>query len=359
MTGKIKRLDFKFLFYIIAITGFVSSQYFKNFDVIIFFLIPFFASIASIKYGLKIIIKYNLLQNIRKEGPKSHKRKKNTPTMGGIFIIPIFLIILSIVDISSIQLKIILLLTFLSFFLIGLYDDLLSVKNQSNLGLRGKEKLFLQTLTAIIFTAFAYGNNLLDADFLKITNLNIYSKEIIFILSTLTIVAFSNAVNLTDGLDGLAAGCSAIVFCGLGTEILINNNENQIIFSLLSYAISGICLGFLKFNSYPAKIFMGDTGSLCIGAILGSISILTNSFFTIFIISGIFILETITVVIQVSFYKITKYFNKEGKKLFLMSPIHHHFELKGMPEENIVENFWKVNILLLILGIVLKISFSI
>ena len=127
------------------------------------------------------------------------------------------------------------------------------------------------------------------------------------------------------------------------------------IFGLICYAMSGLCMGFLKFNKYPAKIFMGDTGSLTIGASLGSIAILTNSFFTLFIISGIFIIEALSVIIQVSFFKITKKIFKKGEKFFLMTPIHHHFELIGMKEEKIVENFWKVNILLVVLGIVLKI----
>ena len=120
--------------------------------------------------------------------------------------------------------------------------------------------------------------------------------------------------------------------------------------------MSGLCMGFLKYNKYPAKIFMGDTGSLTIGATLGSISILTNSFITLFIISGIFIAEACSVILQVTFFKITKKLFKNGKKIFLMSPLHHHYELKGIKEEKIVENFWKVNILLVILGIVLKIN---
>ena len=120
--------------------------------------------------------------------------------------------------------------------------------------------------------------------------------------------------------------------------------------------MSGLCIGFLKYNKYPAKIFMGDTGSLTIGAILGSISILTNSFFTLFIISGIFIIEALSVMIQVGFFKITKKIFNDGKRVFLMTPIHHHFELKGIKEQKIVENFWKINILLVVLGIVLKIN---
>ena len=188
------------------------------------------------------------------------------------------------------------------------------------------------------------------------SNWSIDTNILIFPICFLTLVGLSNAVNLTDGLDGLASGCSSIVFFGLGTEIFIKSEKELIIYGLISYAMSGLCIGFLKYNKYPAKIFMGDTGSLTIGATLGSISILTNSFFTLFIISGIFIIEALSVVIQVGFFKITKKLFKNGKRVFLMTPIHHHFELKGIKEQKIVENFWKINILLVVLGIVLKIN---
>ena len=172
-------------------------------------------------------------------------------------------------------------------------------------------------------------------------------------ISFLTIVGLSNSVNLTDGLDGLASGCSSIVFCGLGIEILMKAQSELIIFSILCFSMSGLCLGFLQCNKYPAKIFMGDTGSLSIGAILGSIGILTNSFFSLFLMSGIFIMESLSVIIQVSFFKLSKRLFERGKRIFLMTPIHHHFELKGFKEESIVESFWKINILLVIFGIVL------
>jgi len=175
-------------------------------------------------------------------------------------------------------------------------------------------------------------------------------------ISFLVLVGISNSVNLTDGLDGLAAGCSGIVFYGLGTEILIKEQQDLFVFSILCYSMSGICLGFLKFNNYPARIFMGDTGSLSIGAILGSIAILTNSIFTLSIFSGIFIIESLSVIIQVGFFKITKKLFHSGKRIFLMTPLHHHFELKGVKEQKIVENFWRINILLVILGIVLKMN---
>ena len=180
----------------------------------------------------------------------------------------------------------------------------------------------------------------------------------IFILpiSFLVLVGISNSVNLTDGLDGLAAGCSGIVFYGLGTEILMKEQPELFVFSVLCYSMSGICLGFLKYNNYPAKIFMGDTGSLSIGAILGSIALLTDSIFTLSIFSGIFIIESLSVMIQVGFFKLTKKLFYKGKRIFLMAPLHHHFELKGVKEQKIVENFWKINILLVILGIVLKIN---
>jgi len=161
---------------------------------------------------------------------------------------------------------------------------------------------------------------------------------------------------LTDGLDGLAAGCSGTVFYGLGTEILMKQQQELFVFSILCYSMSGICLGFLNYNSYPAKIFMGDTGSLSIGAILSSIALLTDSVITLSIFSGIFIIESLSVMIQVGYFKITKKLFHRGKRIFLMAPIHHHFELKGIKEQKIVENFWKINILLVILGIVLKIN---
>ena len=202
----------------------------------------------------------------------------------------------------------------------------------------------------------AYEKNLIDPLITISDSWVINTNIFILPISFLILVGISNSVNLTDGLDGLAAGCSGIVFYGLGTEILIKDQQELFVFSILCYSMSGICFGFLRYNSYPAKIFMGDTGSLSIGAILGTIALLTNSVFSLTIFSGIFIVESLSVIIQVSFFKITKKLFKNGKRIFLMAPIHHHFELQGVKEQKIVENFWKINILLVILGIVLKIN---
>ncbi len=357
MIGKIKTLNFTYLLFLILFSLLVNSFLFSNLLIVNIFLLFFFISLLITKYGLKIITQLNLLQNIRDEGPSLHFKKKNTPTMGGIFIIFPFLLLLLVINNNFDSIKILLLFfCTLGFFCIGLLDDYLSIINKKNTGLKANTKFILQAFLSILFIVLAYKSNYISPLITLNNEWNIDTNLIIIPICFITLVGLSNAVNLTDGLDGLACGCSSIVFYGLGTEIFIKSQKELIIFGLISYAMSGLCMGFLKFNKYPAKIFMGDTGSLSIGASLGSIAILTNSFFTLFIISGVFIIEAISVIIQVGFFKVTKKIFKNGKRVFLMAPIHHHFELKGMKEEKIVENFWKVNILLVILGIVLKIK---
>ena len=357
MIGKIKNLNFTSLFFFISFTLLVNSYIFYNYNLILIYLVSFVISLLATKHGLKALKQFNLLQNIRKEGPSIQIRKKNTPTMGGIFIISPLMFFLLFMSYKYESNNILLLLcnTF-CFFMIGLLDDYLSIAKHQNKGLKSNEKFLLQALVSIFFIIFASRGNFINPLISISSDFSVNTNILIFPMCFMTLVGLSNAVNLTDGLDGLAAGCSSIVFYGLGTEILLKGQKELIIYSLICYAMSGLCMGFLKFNKYPAKIFMGDTGSLTIGATLGSITILTNSFFTMFIISGIFFIEALSVIIQVSFFKITKRLFKKGKRIFLMTPIHHHFELMGIKEEKIVENFWKVNILLVILGIVLKIN---
>jgi len=356
MIGKIKTLNFRSLFSLITFALVFTSYFFNNLNYFVIFILFFFISLLSTKYGLKIISKLSFLQNIRDEGPSIHFSKKNTPTIGGIFIIVPFLILLFIISIQFNSTKILLLLfSVLGFFIIGFLDDYLSVKNKKNTGLKSKEKFILQSLISIIFIVLAFDREYINPLIMISNSWGINTGIFIIPISFLTLVGLSNSVNLTDGLDGLATGCSSIAFYGLGTEILLKGQQELIIFSMLCYSMSGLCLGFLKFNKHPAKIFMGDTGSLSIGAILGAISILTNSFFTLFIVSGIFIIESLSVIIQVSFFKITKKLFNNGKRIFLMAPLHHHFELKDVKEKKIVESFWKINILLVIFGIVLKI----
>jgi len=357
MIGKIKKFNFKSLLILNTFALIVTSYFFNNFILIGAFTLFFFISLLTTKNGLKIIRKLNLLQNIRTEGPANHYKKSDTPTMGGIFMIVPFLIFLLIISINLGSPKLfLLLLTISGFFITGFIDDYFSIKNKKNTGLKTKEKFILQSIISIIFILIAYERNLINPLITLSDSWGINMNIFILPVSFLVLVGLSNSVNLTDGLDGLAAGCSGIVFYGLGTEILMKEQQELFIFSILCYSMSGICLGFLKYNSYPAKIFMGDTGSLSIGAIMGSIALLTDSVFTLSIFSGIFIIESLSVIIQVGFFKITKKLFHKGKRIFLMAPLHHHFELKGVKEQKIVENFWKINILLIILGIVLKIN---
>ncbi len=353
MTGKSNIFNYSLLLLIISFITLINSIYINNPYIFIAYNFSIIAAFLTTKYGIKFIKKYNFLQTIRTEGPNSHLIKKNTPTMGGLFIISIFFLILISVNIISFKFKLALLITIFGFFSIGFLDDYLSIKKQINLGLKSKEKLILQIFFSSLFVIFLFNNNLINNNLILLDHLTINLKNFIIPISIITIISLSNSVNLTDGLDGLAAGCSSIVFCGLGTEILLNDNETYLIFSLLSFCMSGLCLGFLKHNKYPAKIFMGDTGSLTIGAIIGIICIVTNSFFTTFIISGIFVIEAVSVILQVSYFKITKKIFSQGKRLFLMTPIHHHFELQGIREEKIVEIFWLINIILIIFSIVM------
>ena len=357
MIGKINNFTFNSLFVLISFAITLSSYLSNNFFFLGVFLIFFSIAFISTKYGVKIVRNFNLNQIIRDEGPSTHYKKKNTPTTGGIFFITPFLILILILSITFSSKKIFILLFCISgFFIVGLLDDFLSIKNKKNTGLKSKEKLILQSIITAIFISLASFNNYIDPKIMISNTWGIDTNIMIIPISFFTLIGLSNSVNLTDGLDGLASGCSSIAFYGLGTEILLKGQRELIIFSILSYAMSGLCLGFLKFNKHPAKIFMGDAGSLSIGAILSSIAILSNSFFTLFIISGIFIIESASVIIQVSFFKLTKKFFQEGKRIFLMAPLHHHYELKGFKEEKIVENFWKINILLVIFGIVLRIN---
>jgi len=317
MIGKIKKFNFVSLFILNTFALIVTSYFFNNFVFTGVFILFFFISIFTTKNGLKIIKKFNFLQNIRNEGPANHFKKSDTPTMGGVFMIIPFLILLLIITINLGSLKLfLLLLTVFGFFITGFLDDYLSIKNKKNTGLKTSEKFILQSVISIIFISLAYEKNLISPLITVSDSWGINMNIFILPISFFVLIGISNSVNLTDGLDGLAAGCSGIAFYGLGTEILMKEQQELFVFSILCFSMSGICLGFLKYNSYPAKIFMGDTGSLSNGAILGSIAILTNSVFTLSIFSGIFIIESLSVIIQVGFFKITKKYFILGNEYF-------------------------------------------
>ncbi len=277
---------------------------------------------------------------------EAHRNKAGTPTMGGlIFIIPTFAITLFLLLTGKIEYSVnlvIVLFVFLSYGLIGFLDDFISLRRKTNKGLTQFQKILLQLIVALVFYVLFRQYTAGDS-YLRISALGIdwnlgwfYGVFILFLL-----VGSSNAVNLTDGLDGLAGGLSAIAFLAFGLIAMgswwIEGNSDMGIFCFI---LMGSIMGFLVYNSNPAKVFMGDTGSLTLGATMATIAILTSHEISLAVIGGVFVIETLTVIIQISSVVLLK------RRVFLMTPIHHHFERLGWRENDIVKLFWIVGFIL-------------
>ena len=297
-------------------------------------LVAYFLTVLMLPRLIKYLHVLKFGQAIREEGPQSHMHKKGTPTMGGIsFIVSIVisLIIAMILDSGNIQYYILFIYTTISFSIIGYIDDMLIVVKKKNDGLAPRKKLMLQILFSVIFyilVTFIYK----DINYIHIpgldNNLNISYLYLIFLVFWQT--GFSNAVNLTDGLDGLATSVTIIT---TSTFALLAYKENNFPVLVFCLTIVGALLGFLLFNKNPAKIFMGDTGSLALGGILAAISVILHKEIAFLFIGLVYILETLSVIIQVA------YFKKTRKRIFKMSPLHHHFELSGYGEVKTVYIF--------------------
>lgn len=293
---------------------------------------------------IPLLRKMHAGQNISVYLKRSHSKKQGTPTMGGfIFIVPVVFTILLLIFLDKIHFSytmLIILFTLISYTLIGFADDYLIIKKKNNKGLSQSTKLLLQTIVAIIFFyLFMKGGN---EPLLWVHTLHIkwdigffYGLFILFVL-----VAASNAVNLTDGLDGLAGGLSLICFVTFGIISWhtgwLDGYED---IAILAFVMVGALLGFLVFNVNPAKVFMGDTGSLALGATLGAYAIMTRHEVLLVLIGIVFVLETLSCIIQIVYYKLTH------KRFFPMTPIHHTFEKLGMQEKTIVKMFWIVGII--------------
>ena len=297
-------------------------------------LVAFFLTVLMLPRLIKYLHVLKFGQAIREEGPQSHMHKKGTPTMGGIsFIVSIVisLVVAMFLDSKDIQYYFLFIYTTISFSVIGYIDDMLIVVKKKNDGLAPRKKLMLQILFSIIFyilVTYIYK----DINYIHIPGfdykLNISYLYLIFLVFWQT--GFSNAVNLTDGLDGLATSVTIITTSTFALLAYKVNNFPVLVFCL---TIVGALLGFLKFNRNPAKIFMGDTGSLALGGILAAISVILHKEIAFLFIGLVYILETLSVIIQVA------YFKKTGKRIFKMSPLHHHFELSGYGEVKTVYIF--------------------
>jgi phospho-N-acetylmuramoyl-pentapeptide-transferase len=297
-------------------------------------VVSFLVTVLMLPRLIKYLHYLKFGQAIREEGPQSHMHKKGTPTMGGIsFIVAtvLALIIAMFIDSSNIKYYILFIYTTISFSIIGYIDDMLIVVKKKNDGLAPRKKLMLQILFSIIFyvlVKFIYE----DINYIYIPGLeyqlNISYLYMIFVVFWQT--GFSNAVNLTDGLDGLATSVTIIT---TSTFALLAYKENNFPIFVFCLVLVGALIGFLLFNKNPAKIFMGDTGSLALGGILAAISIILHKEIAFIFIGLVYILETLSVIIQVA------YFKKTGKRIFKMSPLHHHFELSGYGEVKTVHLF--------------------
>ena len=294
-----------------------------------------------------LLRKMRLGQRISEFVGDTHRKKEGTPTMGGlIFIIPTIVITLGLVLTHKIEYSSnlgIVLLVFIGYTLIGFLDDFLSIIKGNNEGLTVYQKLLMQVLIAIGFfyiymrsggqTSWVVGTLHIDLELGWL-----YGLAILFVL-----VGASNAVNLTDGLDGLSGGLSAIAFIAYA---LISFSVGFQDIGLFSLILVGGLFGFLVFNTYPAKIFMGDTGSLALGAVMGAIAILTHRELTLLVVAFVFVIETLSVILQTFWVIVFK------RKLFLMTPLHHHFEKLGWFESDIVKLFWVAGLVLAIAGII-------
>lgn len=281
---------------------------------------------------------------------EKHKKKEGTPTMGGfIFIIPtvvtigILLITNRIVWSNNL---IIILFVFIAYGLLGFIDDYLIIKRRSNKGLSEIKKLIGQLVIALVFFFIFMKSGHETELYVHTLGFRVEMGWLYGIFLLFILVASSNAVNITDGLDGLAGGLSLIAFLALG---LISWNSTWIVgneeIAIFCFILVGSLLGYLFYNTYPAKIIMGDTGSLALGGTMASIAILTKHEVTFIIIAGVFIIETLSTIIQSTSIIMT------GKKVFLMAPLHHHFEKLGWSEQDIVKMFWVVGILLAMAGV--------
>ncbi len=322
------------------------------------------ALLISLWVGPKMIKKlsqYQIGQSVRDDGPKSHLSKAGTPTMGGaLIIVAVAISTLLWGDLANRYLWITLFVT-LSFGMIGWVDDYRKVVEKNSKGLSAKEKYFWQSLCGFLAAVFLYASASLPQE----TNLIVpVFKDVVFelgplfiLLTYFVIVGTSNAVNLTDGLDGLAIMPTVLVAGALGIFAYASGNSVFANYLHIPYlpgtgelivfcgALLGAGLGFLWFNTYPAQVFMGDVGALALGAALGVVAVIVRQEIVLFIMGGVFVMETVSVILQVASFKLT------GRRIFRMAPLHHHFELKGWPEPRVIVRFWIITVILVLIGL--------
>lgn len=319
--------------------------------IVLFFCPAFIRRLQKLQYG----------QVIRTDGPQAHLKKTGTPTMGGsLILLALCVSVLLWADLSNFYIWLALFVT-VGFGAIGFVDDYQKITKKNTKGLSARKKLLYQSIITFIaisilyFTAEGDGETQLVIPFYK--DVMIHLGIFYFIFSYFVIVGTSNAVNLTDGLDGLATMPAILVAMGLGVFAYATGNAHFAVYLSLPFlhhageltvfcgALLGAGLGFLWYNTYPAQIFMGDVGSLSIGGALGILSVMVREEIILFLMGGIFVAETVSVILQVASFKLRK------KRIFKMAPLHHHFELLGWPEPKVIVRFWIITVVLVLLGL--------
>ena len=307
-------------------------------------------------WGVPKLRALKLGQVIREEGPKAHQSKAGTPTMGGLLVVPVGVLIGGLITPSDPRLLAVAAIT-LAYMAIGAVDDWRSLTKQTNTGLTPKGKLALQAGAALLFLIWAATGGWMGAteagDVALALGWVLPLGLLIWPLGLFVFLAESNATNLTDGLDGLAAGCGSVVFTGMGLQLMLRGNQGDPALAAFCLAMAGCWLGFLAHNRNPARLFMGDTGSLAMGAALSGVALLSNSLWPLLVMGGVFLVESLSVIVQVWVFKATKGPDGVGKRVFRMAPLHHHFELGGMAEQQVVINFWTASLILVGVGLLL------
>lgn len=299
-------------------------------------------SLAMGPFMIPFLTRLKVGQSIRAEGPQRHYAKAGTPTMGGIIIITAIMVA-SFLFAGNSKEVLSAVLVMLAFGGIGFWDDYIKVVLKRSLGLRAREKLVLQLLISIIFgLLLVYYLGRGTAIIMPFTGTVIDLGYYYFPFLIVVLLGTTNGVNLTDGLDGLAVGVTFFVAIALGLVCIMTSHGNLLIFS---GALAGACLGFLVFNRHPARVFMGDTGSMAIGGAVAALAAISKSEIGLVIIGGVYVIETLSVILQVISFQTTR------KRIFLMAPLHHHFELRGWKETKVVKRFCLLSLVFVILGL--------
>ncbi|MCX8130129.1 MAG: phospho-N-acetylmuramoyl-pentapeptide-transferase [Clostridia bacterium] len=314
---------------------------FLNSPQVVVFIITFVMVLIAGPVFIPVLTRLKFGQTVRDDGPTTHFKKTGTPTMGGIiFLVPILIVSVY----YSIKDPRILPLTFATFGfgVIGFIDDFIKVVKKRKDGLYAKQKMFGLILVAVIFSVYTAFYTDLGID-IDIPLIGTISSTWFFIAFTIfVLISMTNAVNFSDGLDGLCAGMTLIVMVFF-TVVAMTNSEWDYL-KIFAATIAGGCLGFLTFNIHPARVFMGDTGSLALGGAVTATAIMMKEPFILLVVGAVYVMEMLSVVIQVASFKL------RGKRVFKMAPIHHHFELLGWKETKVVAVFWSVTLILCLLG---------